>query len=393
MIFSNAITFVNARVIHANGSTWDSLRVRRGVIDALGSPPQRRDVVVDAQGSLISAGLINAHDHLELNSFDRLKWRETYTNVRQWIADFQPRFNTDPALALATGDTLSDRVWVGGLKNLFAGVTTVSHHNPLHRPLRRRFPVRVVRRFGLSHSLQIDGIRVATSYERTPPSWPWIVHAAEGVDAEARAEAGALDELRCLGPNTVLVHGVALDETSGARVLDTGGALVWCPSSNHFLFGATARVHEFSRARRLALGTDSRLSGDGDLLDELRAAATTRQVSSEALVRTVTTDAASVLRLPNAGRLEVGRPADLVMLRTRHADPFDTIVNGRRGDVRLTMIGGAPLFGDASLECVFTAARQPHAAVQLDGGTRLLARWIANRVKKMSIRERGLEVC
>ena len=57
-----------------------------------------------------------------------------------------------------------------------------------------------------------------------------------------------------------------------------------------------------------ALGTDSRLSGEGDLLDELRAAHATRQVSARSLVFAVTAGAAAILRLPSAGRLEPRRP-------------------------------------------------------------------------------------
>ena len=99
--------------------------------------PDKGDAVVDLDDSFVFPGLINAHDHLELNSQPRLKWRERYDNASEWIADFQPRFETDPALAVTRPDTLDDRVWVGGLKNLLSGVTTVCHHNPMHRPLRQ----------------------------------------------------------------------------------------------------------------------------------------------------------------------------------------------------------------------------------------------------------------
>lgn len=387
------IAFVNAVVLDGAGGVWNTLRVRRGRIDAVGEPPRRGDAVIDCERAVVMPGLVNAHDHLELNSFKRLKWRPRYTNVRQWIADFQPRFVSDPDLALARQDTLADRLWVGGLKNLLSGVTTVCHHNPLHRPLQQRFPVRVVRRFGMSHSLQIDGDSVAKSYRRTPAAWPWIVHAAEGVDAEARGEVDALAALQCLGRNTVLVHGVGFDDNGATRVLDAGGALVWCPSSNEFLFGETARVAGFAARQRLALGSDSRLSGEGDLLDELRAAARTHELSRTALLRAVTVDAAEMLRLPAAGRLVPGWPADVVMLGRAGDDPLEAIVNGTRRDVFLTMIGGMPLFAEPRLHDVFVATGEQPADVLVDGAPRLLARWIAHRVKAMATREPGLEVC
>ncbi len=392
MRWGPAIAFVNATVVTDEGRYVDAIRIRERVIDRLGGRPAGGDTVIDLDGAIVLPGLINAHDHLELNSFPRLKWRAEYTNVREWIADFQPRFATDPELAAARSETLVGRVWIGGLKNLLSGVTTVCHHNPLHRPLREPFPVRIVRKYGVSHSLQIDGRRVADVYRRTPSDWPWIIHAAEGVDEEARAEIETLSGLGCLGANTVLVHGVAMDDAGAARVLASGGALVWCPTSNHFLFGATASVRRFADARRLAIGSDSRLSGAGDLLDELHAAHGTGQVTPAALVRAVTCDAAAILRLPRAGRLECGSPADLTVLRHRSAERDESIVTATRQDVRLTMIDGTPLYADPALGDVFGAHGDSFERVGVDGAERFLAPWIARRAAAIEFREPGLEI-
>jgi cytosine/adenosine deaminase-related metal-dependent hydrolase len=391
-MFASPVTFVNAMVVGDEGRLFDSLTIRGGRIAGLGASPTRGDVVIDLDGSIMMPGLINAHDHLELNSFARLKWRDRYVNVREWIADFQPRFARDPALASARPETLSDRVWIGGLKNLLAGVTTVCHHNPVHAPLRRKFPVRVLRRFGLSHSLQIDGSRVAASHARTPPSWPWIIHAAEGIDAEARAEVDTLERLRCLTANTVIVHGVALDTSATERILEKGGALVWCPSSNNFLFERTADVRPFDRAGHVALGTDSRLSGERDLLDELRVAARTRQLSAERLFRAVSSHAASLLRIGSAGRLRLGEPADVVVLQRLREDPYASLTESAREHVRLAVIDGMPTIGDSAMRPVFDARRQRWHQATVDGRPRLLARWIARRVARLGLAEPGFEL-
>jgi cytosine/adenosine deaminase-related metal-dependent hydrolase len=385
------IRFVNASVVTSEGRIADSIRVRGSRIDRVGGSRERGETIVELDGAVVYPGLVNAHDHLELNSFPRLKWRERHANVREWIADFQPRFASDPQLAAARPDTLASRVWVGGLKNLLSGVTTVAHHNPMHRPLRSRFPVRIVQRFGLSHSLQIDGDRVATAYRDTPADWPWIIHAAEGIDEEARDEVLVLSGLGCLGPNTILVHGVAIDAQRAALVLERGGGLVWCPTSNHFLFGRTASVSPFDRAGRLALGSDSRLSGEGDLLDELRAARATGQVSAEAAYRAVTTSAARMLR-QGAGRLSLGATADLTAIRRLRDDPYESLVSAHRPDVRLTMIGGEAMVADAELESVFNARRRAFQRVRVDGQARLLARWIADRASALRVEEPGLEL-
>ena len=388
---STALTFVNARVA-ADGGMAETLRISGGVVDDLDVAPRSGDAVVDLGGAFVLPGLINAHDHLELNSFRRLKWRDRYASAVEWFADFQPRFGVDPDLAIATPATLDDRLWVGGLKNLLSGVTTVCHHNPLHRALRRRFPVRVVRRYGFSHSLHIDGDRLAGECRLTPQDWPWIVHAAEGVDAASGGEFDRLAALGCIRANTVIVHGVALDACSARRLIDAGGALIWCPSSNQFLFGATADVRPFDDADRLAVGSDSRLSGEGDLLDELRAAYASHQTSAESLARAVTRGAAGILRLPQAGRLAPGVPADLAVFDALEPCPYETLAGARRADVRLTMVGGLPMAAHADLIAVFDHTRTPAKPVVLDGSPRLLAAWIAERTARLSLGEPGLEV-
>jgi cytosine/adenosine deaminase-related metal-dependent hydrolase len=392
MFFSKPITFVNAQVVTAEGRLGRTLRVRRGRIDGIDVAPDKGDTVVDLERSFVFPGLINAHDHLELNSQPRLKWREKYRNASEWIADFQPRFACDPDLAVTTPDTLDDRVWIGGLKNLLAGVTTVCHHNPMHRVLRRRFPVRLVERFGFSHSLHIDGAAVQLSHRRTPSEWPWMIHAAEGLDEAARAELDTIDRLGCLAANTVLIHGVAFCREAAARVIDAGAGLIWCPSSNHFLFDATADVRAFDDADRLALGSDSRLSGERDLLDELQCAHATRQLSAEGLARTIGGGAARLLRLEDGGRIETGARADLTVLRPNANCPYDTLVAASRGDVRLTMISGEPAVAEASLSSVFDATDVDTSAAMLDGSPRLVARWIAKHVTQMQLAEPGFEV-
>ena len=392
MWWTSAVTFVNAQVVMPGGRLARTLRVTDGRIDGIDVAPDKGDEVVDLDRSFVFPGLINAHDHLELNSQPRLKWRDKYTNASDWIADFQPRFDRDPALAVTRAETLDDRVWVGGLKNVLSGVTTVCHHNPMHRVLRRRFPVRLVERFGYSHSLHIDGDAVAASHRRTPSDWPWMIHAAEGLDAAAQAELDTFDRLGCLSPNTVFIHGVAFCRAAADRVIAAGAGLVWCPSSNRFLFDATADVRAFDDADRLALGSDSRLSGDRDLLDELQSAHATRQLSAEGLARTIGAGAAQLLRLENGGRIEAGVRADLTVFKANATCPYETLVAASRGDVRLTMISGEPMVADPSLVRLFAATGVDSSPALLDGSPRLVARWIGRHVQRMRLEEPGFEV-
>lgn len=385
-------TFVNARVLGSHGIIASSLRMARGHVAALDVAPHAGDVVIDLHGAVVAPGLINAHDHLELNNFGRLKWHDRYTNVRGWIDDFRPRFDTDPVLSIPRAVPLPDRLLIGALKNLLSGVTTVCHHNPLHRPLRRGYPVRVVTRYRYSHSLLLDGDSVADEYRRTPEEWPWIIHLAEGTDAEAAAELVQLDRLGCLGANTIIVHGVGLTPEDRASLIERGGGLVWCPSSNLFMLGATADVRDLLRAGKVALGSDSRLSGERDLLDELRAAHATGQVGAPDLFRMITVDAARMLRLPDAGRIAPGLPADLVLFTSSDSNSFESILRARRSDLRLVMIGGRPLVGDLDLAPVFDAAHIGVTRVCLDGRDKWMDQRVVDRLRRSSIGEAGLEI-
>jgi cytosine/adenosine deaminase-related metal-dependent hydrolase len=299
--FSRAVSFVNGRVI-AEGGTTDSIRFASRVV-ALGHRPRSRDVVVDLRGSFVLPGFVNAHDHLELNHYGRLKGRERYANATQWIDDMRPRLSEDPAILAGRAHPLAERLFAGALKNLLSGVTLVAHHNPYYRDFRCGVPVRVLRKYGWAHSFALErqpagahgemGGSVAARWRTTPASAPFFVHLAEGVDAAAGAELARLETLGCLKPNTVIVHGVAIDDEGWRRVAANGAAFVWCPASNFFLFGRTAAMSDMLRNAerpRIALGTDSRITGTRDMLDELRVARSAAPLSASEVLAMATRD-------------------------------------------------------------------------------------------------------
>lgn len=301
--------------------------------------PRRLERVAPGEGLLALPGLINAHDHLSLNLLPRLG-EPPYTNFYRWAEDI---YHPDsPQLQQAQTVDLRDRWWLSAYRNLLAGVTTVVHHDPFPWHLRwRRFPLRILRRYGWAHSLGYGG-DVATAKRRSRGR-PFILHAAEGIDETAGVEIDRLDELGVLGPSTVLVHGMALSAAQIDRLAATRTGLVWCPASNLWLYGKTAPIAELIDRVPVALGTDSTLSGSAHLLDELRCAATTGLAAPRQLVAMVTTAAARIFRLHDGrGTLEPGAPADLVLLRDRGADAADTLLASRPADVELVVVAGRP---------------------------------------------------
>ncbi|MGC4081376.1 MAG: hypothetical protein QM736_04490 [Vicinamibacterales bacterium] len=128
LAWPGAVTYVNARVMTPWGEAR-SIRVRRRIL-TLDNPPKPGDHVVDLDGRFVLPGLINAHDHLELNHYGPLRPRERYGNAREWIADLAPMVKGNPTIVEKSRIALSDRLFVGGLKNLLAGVTTSRASQP-----------------------------------------------------------------------------------------------------------------------------------------------------------------------------------------------------------------------------------------------------------------------
>jgi cytosine/adenosine deaminase-related metal-dependent hydrolase len=295
--------------------------------------------ILDLTGFLILPGLINAHDHLEFNLFPSLG-HGAYPNAKSWAEDIY-RPDASPVkehLALSKRTRLA---W-GGLKNLLSGVTTVSHHNPFEPTVfDASFPVNVVERFGWAHSLDFSPDLVER-FRTTPEEWPFILHAAEGVDEHARSEISRLDALGVLSERTVLVHAIGLDQPDLHLLRQRHSSLVWCPSSNVSTYGHTVAADVLRSGLRVALGTDSALTAHVDLIDEIAIAERTHELSWQELFEMVTRRSACVLRLTDGqGTIRDGGAADLVVVEYQSQSPAKALRQLRpemvivRGKIRL----------------------------------------------------------
>jgi cytosine/adenosine deaminase-related metal-dependent hydrolase len=241
--------------------------------------------------------------------------------------------------------------------------------------------------FGWSHSLYIDGDeQVRDSCRSTPADRPWIIHAAEGTDVESSLEFDRLEALGCIRANTLIVHGVGLDQQQRARLDRAGASLVWCPSSNLRLFGRTADVEWLTARGRVVLGTDSRLSGGRDLLEELRVASACPGTSEASLESMVTWRAAQLLRLSDRGALAPGMLADLIVV------PADRRLSRcLRTDIDLVVIGGAPRYANRAYAGMLAPAAF-WTEIRVDGHTRMLASPLARALFQARCHEPGVDI-
>jgi cytosine/adenosine deaminase-related metal-dependent hydrolase len=176
----------------------------------------------------------------------------------------------------------------------------------------------------------------------------------------------------------VLVHGVGLRERDIDRVIESGAAVVWCPTSNRNLLGHTLDPRRLQAAGRLAQGSDSRLSGARDLLVEVRSVVDGGILGVRETLTLATTDAARILRLPSRGHLGAGARADLLIVADRGGDAARSVAGIGRSGIRAVVRDGMPRIADPDFAGWFEAAGVETVPVMLDGRPKLLAKALAD---------------
>ena len=240
-------------------------------------------------------GLINAHDHLQFALHPRLA-DPPYRNYVEWGEDIHAKFSDVFEKHRAVPRDV--RLWWGGLRNLLCGVTTVSHHDPLWAELQREdFPVRVVRDYGWGHSLGLDGDLRGRALNNTV----WEAHLScmhvKGSTSQRARRLFTLDGLGLLDASAVLVHGLAIDDEGVELMQGTRSFTDHLPLLKRLSFRTCARRDLLGCDRHMSrLGSDSPLTSEGDLLDEVRFAM-------------------QLLRHPASGRLSHGDRSPAAMLR------------------------------------------------------------------------------
>ena len=333
---------------------------------------------IDLKGFLLLPGLINAHDHLEFALFPRLG-KGGYNNFMEWADDIH--HPTASPIANHRRVPREVRLWWGGIRNLLCGVTTVCHHNPFEPEVfTNEFAVRVLRDYGWAHSLPLDPA-AAVKKNETPEGQPFFIHLAEGLDEECSQEIFALHRAGGLDRNTVIIHGLGL-RSSGTQLLRSKGAgLIWCPSSNLFLFGETLSPQQIGELPNVAIGSDSPLTACGDLLDEVRCASQVLQSPANVLYEYVTRQSAKLLHLHSGeGNFRIGGLADLIAVRDTGLTPAATLLSLSHRDVELVLLGGrVQLASEEFMRRLPESSRKGLQPLAMEG----IVRWIRAPVDRL----------
>ncbi|HEX6939818.1 MAG TPA: amidohydrolase family protein [Longimicrobiales bacterium] len=365
----------------------------------LAAPDGACDIVVELGPVELRAGLINAHDHLHRNHYPRLG-APPYPDAYAWGRDIHARWADEIARCRTLGR--GDALLFGALKNLLGAATSVVHHDRWEPAFGGDFPVRVVR-LRIAHSLRLEPEAVAAAAGGrghapaglagraarariagarggdVPQAAAFCIHLAEGATSAVADEVRELAGRGLLDRGLLAVHVVGADADGVQRLRAAGAGVVWCPTSNRFLFGRTAPAELLAPGIDVLLGSDALLTGDGTLLDELRAARALGILDDARLRDAVGATAARRLGLP-APSLAPGSPADLVALRR-------PVLEATPADVDLAVVGGVPRLGDERFAELFERAGVATEALRVGGTTKLVARplgTVARRVLELS---------
>jgi len=203
-----------------------------------------------------------------------------------------------------------------------------------------------------------------------------------------------------LGPATVLVHMVHLDDSDIKALAETGTHVAHCPTSNAKLASGVARVPELLKAGvNVGLGTDGApCNNTNDLLQEMKLAGIIHKavssdptlVPAETVLECATINGAKALGLENdIGSLEVRKKADFVAIDMRKVNlqpyysPVSAVVySATGGDVSLTVVDGKIVVDKGKLvtmneeEVWSEADKRGHEVVERAGLTKkVTGRW------------------
>jgi cytosine/adenosine deaminase-related metal-dependent hydrolase/ubiquinone/menaquinone biosynthesis C-methylase UbiE len=367
-----------------------NLRMRNSRIQSIGNEKLVRsdnfssESDLDLRGYLLLPGLINAHDHLEFALFPRLG-RGAYANFREWADDIHQSHAS--LIALHRQVPREVRLWWGGLRNLLSGVTSVCHHNPYEPSVfGPDFAVRILEDVGWAHSLSLDP-SFAAKKAATPAGSPFFIHLAEGMDEGSVAEIFELHRAGALDANTTIIHGIGLDAAGRELLRSARAGLIWCPTSNIFLFGMTFSSKDIRDFPKLAIGSDSPLTAQGDLLDELRFAHRELNIPPGDLYACATQQPAHLMRLADGqGNIRVRGMADLIAVRDFGKTPADTLAEMSFRHVELVLLGGrVQLASPDILQRLHPAAReglQPLTVEETVRWIRAPLDWLFQETKK-----------
>jgi cytosine/adenosine deaminase-related metal-dependent hydrolase len=339
--------------------------------------PSHSGPLFDFGGAIAFPGLVNSHDHLDFNLYPALG-HKLYGDYLDWGHDIH-RLDRDVISSLQRMPKPHRLRW-GALKNLLCGVTTVAHHGARGDDL-SFLPL------GTISATSIHSVGAAPWWRwrlNAPlgPS-PYVFHIAEGTSRSAHEEVDTLIRWNVFRKPLIGVHAIAMTADQAARF----HAVVWCPVSNEFLYGATADIAALKRHTTILFGTDSTLSADWNLWNHLRRARALGVLDDRELFAALTRNAAIAWGRRDTGCIAPGQIGDIVVARKKASDLWDAFFAVTPEDILLVLRNGEIVLCDGPVDAA--VGRRLGSVVRIGSS----AKWVAEDVPEILARMRhyGIE--
>ncbi|HNX25065.1 MAG TPA: amidohydrolase family protein, partial [Spirochaetota bacterium] len=248
-----------------------NILIEDGRISSVSSKDMGSHISFNA-GGVISAGLINSHDHFLGNYWPKVG-NGPYENWLPWDNDLK----SSPVYQERQQIENRDLYLLAAYRNLISGVTTASDHIPpfVAEPYYDILPVKAIREYALAHSITSFALAwgegIEAEYKKAVANdIPFITHIAEGFDHETIKDIATLDKQGGLGDHSVLIHGIAFSESDMDLIKKKNASVVWCGDSNIFMFNKTTNIKMLLEKKiNVCIGTDSPMSGGENILYEM----------------------------------------------------------------------------------------------------------------------------
>jgi len=261
-------------------------------------------------------GLVNSHDHLDFNVFPTLKSR-IYQDYVEWGHDIHRRDEFKCIIEKLKNRPLKAKIIYGLIKNIICGVTTVINHGAIINELYKE--IDIIQNCTVLHSYQFEKwlpLKINLALRTRPIT----IHLGEGNTSAMHREIDKVLSYNLFNKEMIGIHGITLNRKQARRLK----ALIWCPESNHVLYGSTAAIKELYDCVPILFGTDSTLTSHWNIWEHLRLARRLQYLTDEALFDTLTTTPATIWNLPLTGKIAVGNIADLVIAKRKFDNYWET---------------------------------------------------------------------
>jgi len=278
-------------------------------------------------------------------------------------------------------------LWMGALRNIMSGVTTVLHHEPQDSVLfSDGFPIRVVRNYGWANSLEPS--ELVPQFAATASDAPFIIHLVANHPGEAKQKLSQLQALGVITDRTVIVHGGGIDGDIISLLHRAGCSQVWCPSA--VISGDLQVDPSFVVSNhRVALGSAFTSGKSHDIFSEIQNALALG-VPPAAIYSMVTSRPCSILRLRNGeGRIVAGTPADVIAVVHNGGTPAETLCAVDTHDLDAVILAGRPIVATDKMTSRWPDQwREGLEPIRFDGNQRWV-RWQLQRLVRNLVDRAG----